>query len=165
MLLRAQAGHSARLARGRGLEGVGDRPQVPRRERGNLELLAPGRRALTDLGEPPGYAAVHLIQEDDDHQVDDDRSGRDRDPDVGPHGWGGVHGQGSGRGDSVDDDAKDDGEGHRYLQRGGCLGWATWVSPDHPFGSSSPAPPPLASKQGDLLLSPTARQGSVALTS
>lgn len=48
--------------------------------------------ALTDLGEPPGYAPVDLVQQDDDHQVDDDSSGCDGDPDVGPHGRGGVHG-------------------------------------------------------------------------
>lgn len=40
---------------------------------------------LTDLGEPPGNAAVNLIQENDDHEVDDDSRGCDRNPDVGPH--------------------------------------------------------------------------------
>lgn len=40
---------------------------------------------LTDLGEPPGNAAVNLIQKNDDHKVDDDSRGCDRNPDVGPH--------------------------------------------------------------------------------
>lgn len=161
-----------------GAGAQGRRPaQVPQQEGGGSGLPDcglgrgprwPGMRALTDLGEPPGYAAVDLVQNDDDHQVDDDRGGRDRDPDVGPHGRGGVHGQGGSRGNSVDDDAKDDGEGHRDLQReGGPLGWATWISSDLPLCSLSPALPIAFCFQRETAVScqPPHARGLVALTS
>lgn len=69
----------------------------------------------TDLREPPGDAAVHLVQDDDDHQVDDDGGGGDGDADAGAP-WGrGADGQGGGRGDPVDDHPEHDGEGQPNL--------------------------------------------------
>lgn len=64
----------------------------------------------TDLREPPGDAAVDLVQDDDDHQVDDDGGGSDSDTHAGAPRGRGADGQGSGRGDPVDDHAEHDGE-------------------------------------------------------
>lgn len=64
----------------------------------------------TDLREPPGDAAVHLVQDDDDHQVDDDGGGGDGDADTRAPRGRGADGQGGGRGDPVDDHSEHDGE-------------------------------------------------------
>lgn len=69
----------------------------------------------TDLCEPPGDAAVHLVQDDDDHQVDDDGGGGDSDADAGAPRRRGADGQGSGRGDPVDDHSEHDGERQPHL--------------------------------------------------
>lgn len=64
----------------------------------------------TDLREPPGDAAVHLVQDDDDHQVDDDGGGGDGDADARAPRGRGADGQGSSCGDPVDDHSEHDGE-------------------------------------------------------
>ena len=65
-------------------------------------------RLHTDFGEPLGHGAVDLIQNENDHQVDDDCCGRHRHPDIGACGL--VERQSSCSSDAIDNDPKDDGE-------------------------------------------------------
>lgn len=72
-------------------------------------------RFHTQLGQPQGHAAVDLVQDEDDHQVDDDGGGRHRHADVGLGLRVGAHGHQGRDGDAVHDDAKDGGEGQAEL--------------------------------------------------
>lgn len=72
----------------------------------------------TKLGQPQGHAAVDLVQDQNNHQVDDDGGGRYRHADirlglrVGTHGHQGWHG------DAVHNDAKNRREGQAELHEG-----------------------------------------------
>lgn len=70
----------------------------------------------TNLRKPPGDTAIHFIQDDDDHQVDDDGGSGDGDADAGAPRGRGADGQGSGRGDPVDDHPEHNGKRQPNLQ-------------------------------------------------
>lgn len=65
-------------------------------------------RHSTDFGEPLGHSTIDLIQDEDDHKVDDDCCGSHRGSDIGVRGL--VERQGSCRGDPIQNDPKDDGK-------------------------------------------------------
>lgn len=73
-------------------------------------------RFCTEFRQPERHAAVDLVQDQDDHQVDDDRRRRHRHPDVGFDLRVGAHGHQGRHGDAVDDDAEDGGEGQAKLE-------------------------------------------------
>lgn len=80
-------------------------------------FLFPTFGLSTELRQPQRHAAVDLIQDQDDHQVDDNRRGRHRHPDVGFGLRVGAHGHQGRHGDAVDDDAEDGGKGQAKLKR------------------------------------------------
>lgn len=72
----------------------------------------------TELSQPQGHTAVDLVQDQNNHQVDDDGGGRHRHADVGLGLRVGAHGHQSRHGDAVHDDAKDGGESQAELDEG-----------------------------------------------
>lgn len=78
----------------------------------------PGHRKRafrTQFGQPQRHAAVDFIQDQDDHQVDDDRRRRHRHAHVGLGLRVGAHGHQGRHRDAVDDDAEDGGKGQTKL--------------------------------------------------
>lgn len=74
-------------------------------------------RFRTQFRQPQRHVAVDLVQDQDDHQVDDDRRRRHCHPDVGFGLRVGAHRHQGRHRDAVDDDAKDCGEGQAKLKR------------------------------------------------
>lgn len=67
----------------------------------------------TDFGEPLGHCTVDLIQDEDDHKVDDDRRRCHCHPDIGACVL--VQRQSSCSCDTIHNDRKDNGEGQGNL--------------------------------------------------
>ncbi len=70
---------------------------------------------LTQFCQPGSHHAIYLIQDEDDHQVDDDGGGRDGHTYVRLDFWIWAHRHEGGGGDAVDDDTEDSRASHSKL--------------------------------------------------
>ncbi len=70
---------------------------------------------LTQFCQPGSHHAVYLVQDEDDHQVDDDGGGRDGHTYVRLDFWIWAHRHEGGGGDAVDDDTEDGRASHSKL--------------------------------------------------
>lgn len=84
----------------------------------------PGRPAgsglcgLTQHGQPARHRPIHLVQDENDHQVDDGRGGFDRQLHVAARDWIRAHVESRFGGDPVEDDPKHGGKGDSDLFTG-----------------------------------------------
>ena len=79
------------------------------------------RGGLTEYSKPASHRPVHLIQDEDDHQVNDGGGGFYRQPNIGACGGVGAHVQGGFGGDPVQDDSKHNSKGDHNLIERTCM--------------------------------------------
>lgn len=84
-------------------------------------LQDPGPPLLTQHSQPAGDGPVHLVQDENDHQVDDGRRGFDRQLHVAAGDGVGAHVEGGRGGDAVENDPEHKGEGHADLRTDGSV--------------------------------------------